>query len=486
MYDIIVIGAGVVGASIARELARYKLNIAVLEAGSDAAAGSSGANSGIVHAGYDCKPGTLMARLNVQGNAMYDRICKELDVPFRRNGSLVLAFNDEDVFQLERLMVQGVKNGVADLRLLPANEVLEMEPSINPGVVAALWAPTGGITSPYELTIAMAENAADNGVEFYFEHRVESIERKENDKFRIITSRRDFVASCVINAAGVNGDVISKMAGDDSFIIHPRKGEYCLYDRKWGNMVSRTVFQPPSNMGKGVLVTPTVDGNLLIGPNAVDTEKRDDDCTSAEGLAFIYSKALESVPSLPGDGVITVFAGLIAIADEGDFIVRPSGVSEKIIHAAGICSPGLTAAPAIAREVNAILTGICGPLELKKDFNPIRKGIKRFRDMDWEERMQIVKEDPKYGRIVCRCETVTEGEIVQALRTKLPVNTTDAIKRRTRAGMGRCQGGFCTPRIMEIIERELGIPMEYITKKGGSSRIVLGRIKDFLEEGGEL
>jgi glycerol-3-phosphate dehydrogenase len=483
MYDVVIIGAGVVGTGIARELARYKLNIAVLEAGSDVAVGSSGANSGIVHAGYDCKPGTLMARLNVQGNAMFDEISRELDVPFKRNGSLVLAFNEDDISQLELLMTQGIRNGVPDLQILSGEEVLEMEPNVSSDVIAALWAPTGGITCPYGLAIAMAENAADNGVEFYFEHRVEYIEKKENGVFRIVTSRRDFAARYIVNAAGINGDVISKMAGDDSFSIHPRKGEYCLYDRKWGNTVKRTIFQPPSKMGKGVLVTPTVDGNLLVGPSAVDTDKRDDDYTSAEGLDFVYNIALKSVPSLSGDGVITVFAGLRAIADGGDFIIRPSYKVEGFIHAAGICSPGLTAAPAIAREVAAILARLSGELEPNKAFNPLRKGIKRFRDMDWEARAQLVEEDPRYGRIVCRCETVTEGEIVEALKSKLPVNAIDAIKRRTRAGMGRCQGGFCTPRIMEIVERELGIPMECITKKGGSSRIVLGKIKDFLKEG---
>ncbi|NLX71382.1 MAG: NAD(P)/FAD-dependent oxidoreductase [Clostridiales bacterium] len=485
MYDVVIIGAGVVGASIARELSRYDLSIAVLEAGSDVAAGSSGANSGIVHAGYDCNPGTLMARLNVKGNAMFDQISRELDVPFKRNGSLVLAFNEEDISQLEHLKAKGEINGVEDLKILSAEEVLKLEPNINTNVIAALWAPTGGIVCPYGLTIAMAENAADNGVEFYFDNRVVSIDKRENGKFYIETTAGKFISRYVINAAGANADIISNMVGDDSFNIHPRKGEYCLYDRKWGNMVERTIFQPPSAMGKGVLVTPTVDGNLLIGPNAFDTEKRDDNYTSAEGLDFVYNRALESVPSLPRDGVITVFAGLRAIADAQDFIIRPSYKVEGFIQAAGICSPGLTAAPAIAEEVAAILSKVEGGLEYNKDFNPVRKGIKRFRDMDWNARAQMVKEDPRYGRIVCRCETVTEGEIVQALHTKLPVNTIDGIKRRTRAGMGRCQGGFCTPRIMEIIERELGIPMEYITKKGGSSRIVYGRIKDLLEEGEE-
>ncbi|MBM7581790.1 glycerol-3-phosphate dehydrogenase [Caldicoprobacter guelmensis] len=489
MFDVAIIGAGVVGCSIARELARYKLDVCVLEAKSDVAMGSSGANSGIVHAGYDCKPGTLMAYLNVKGNVMYDDIARELDVPFKRNGSLVLAFTDEDVQTLHRLLDQGIKNGVTRLKILSAKEVLDMEPNLNPSIKAALWAPAGGITSPFEVTIAMAENAADNGVQFYLGHQVLSIQRCGDSKFHIETSKGAFISRYVINAAGINSDLVSQMVGDHSFSIYPRKGEYCLYDKKWGNLVNSTIFQPPSRLGKGVLVTPTVDGNLLIGPNAVDINDRDDVDTTDEGLGFVYQKALESVPLLPRTDVITQFAGLRAIADGEDFIIRPSHIVEGFVHVAGICSPGLSAAPAIAKYVVDILNGIMQrnshKLEPKKDFNPHRRGISRFSDADWHTREELIKKDSRFGRIVCRCEMVTEGEIVEALHRNPPALTLDAIKRRTRAGMGRCQGGFCTPRIMEIMERELDIPMEQITKKGGRSRLVLGRIKDFLEGDGE-
>jgi len=486
MFDVAVVGAGVVGCSIARELARYKLDVCVLEAKSDVAMGSSGANSGVVHAGYDCKPGTLMAHLNVVGNTMYDDIARELDVPFKRNGSLVLAFTDDDMSTLQRLMDQGIKNGVTGLKILPAEEVLKMEPRLNSSIKAALWAPTGGITSPFEVTIAMAENAADNGVQFYFNHTVLSIQRHSDGKFHIETSGGTFTARYVINAAGINSDLISQMIGDDSFRIRPRKGEYCLYDKKWGSLVTSTIFQPPSKLGKGVLVTPTVDGNLLIGPNAVDVDQRDDVDTTADGLSFVYQKALESVPSLPRTDVITEFAGLRAIADGEDFIIRPSHKAEGFIQVAGICSPGLSAAPAIGKYVADILNGIMRKdgrqLEIRSDFNPYRKGISRFSHADWHTREELIRKDPRFGRIICRCEMVTEGEIVQALHRSLPALTVDAVKRRTRAGMGRCQGGFCTPRIMEIMERELGIPMEQITKKGEGSRIMMGKIKDFLGE----
>lgn len=486
MFDVAIIGAGVVGCSIARELARYKLDVCVLEARSDVAMGSSGANSGIVHAGYDCKPGTLMARLNVEGNIMYDEIARELDFPFRRNGSLVLAFTEEDMRTLERLMDQGMRNGVPRLEILSVEEVLRIEPNLNPEIKGALWAPTGGITSPFEVTIAMAENAADNGVQFYLDHAVLSIQRHSDGNFRIETSRGDIISRYVVNAAGINSDLISQMIGEHTFSIQPRKGEYCLYDKKWGSLVTSTIFQPPSRLGKGVLVTPTVDGNLLIGPNAVDIERRDDVDTTPEGLNFVYQKALESVPLLPKNDIITQFAGLRVIADSGDFIIRPSHTVEGFIQVAGICSPGLSAAPAIGKYVVTILNGIMQKegrgLEQKRDFNPYRRGISRFSDVDWHTREELVKKDAKFGRVICRCEMVTEGEIVQALHRNPPALTIDAIKRRTRAGMGRCQGGFCTPRIMEIMERELGIPMDQLTKKGVGSRIVLGRIKEFLGE----
>jgi glycerol-3-phosphate dehydrogenase len=486
MFDVAIVGAGVVGCSIARELARYRLDVCVLEAKSDVAMGSSGANSGIVHAGYDCKQGTLMARLNVAGNSLYEDIARELDIPFRRNGSLVLAFTDEDIQTLYRLMDQGIKNGVIGLKILPVEQVLKMEPNLNSSIKAALWAPTGGITSPFEVTIAMADNAADNGVQFYLGHAVLSIRRYDHGKFHVETSKGTFVSRYVINAGGINSDLVSQMVGDRSFSIHPRKGEYCLYDKKWGSMVTGTIFQPPSRSGKGVLVTPTVDGNLLIGPNAVDICHRDDVDTTDDGLGFVYQKALESVPSLPRADVITQFAGLRAIADGEDFIIRPSPTAERFIEVAGICSPGLSAAPAIAKYVvdilNAVMQRNGHGLEHKKDFNPYRKGISRFSDADWHTREELIKKDQRFGRIVCRCEMVTEGEIVQAIHRNPTAFTIDAIKRRTRAGMGRCQGGFCTPRIMEIIERELGIPMEQITKKGDDSRIVLGKVKEFLGE----
>ena len=479
MYDIIIIGAGVIGTSAARELSRYDLDIALLEANYDVATGSSGANSAIVHAGYDCTPGTLMARLNVKGNEMYEQTASELDVPFKRIGSMVIALTDEDMDTLNVLLKNGRRNGVKGLELLNKKQALNMQPNLNPDILGALWAPTAGITCPYEMTIAMAENAVQNGVHIFLNTAVKNI-CKQGEIFKIQTSNGEFESKYIVNCAGVKSDLISKMAGADEFNIIPRKGEYCLYDKKLGDKVSCVIFQPPSKLGKGVLVTPTVDGNLLIGPNAVDIDNREDSSTTPEGLEYVFHKALSSVPTLSRRDIIRTFSGIRAVSDTGDFIVGESQTLDGFFNAAGICSPGLSAAPAIGREIADIVSGKVNGLKLNKTFSPYRKAIPRFREMSWEEKDKLIKIKPSYGRIICRCETVTEGEIIDAIHRPRPALTVDAVKRRTRAGMGRCQGGFCTPRVMEIIERELGLEFDRITKKGENSNIAVGRIKEDL------
>ena len=475
MYDVIIIGAGVIGAAVARELSRFRLRTAVLEAKADVAMGSSGANSAIVHAGYDARPGTAMARTNVAGNALYDTWREELNIPFVRNGSLVLAFDEEDLATLEKLYMQGVQNGVEGQRILTGQQAREMEPALSEDVLGALYQPMGGITSPYQAVVALMENAAQNGVEVYLEHPVTAI-KKDGDGFIIQCPHRDFHTKLIVNCAGVMADRIARMAGDDSFSITPRRGEYCLYDKREGADVAHTLFQPPSKMGKGILVTPTVDGNLLTGPTAQDIEDRDDTGTTDIGIGEVLIKSTKSVPGLSNRGVIRTFAGLRAQASTGDFILGESEAVPGLIHGAGICSPGLSAAPAIGRELADAVCRLI-PCEDNPDFDPVRKAIPNFRESDWETRERLIREDPRYGRIVCRCETVTEAEIAAALHRPLPARTLDAIKRRTRAGMGRCQGGFCTTRLMEIIEAELGIPIVEQTKKGGASKIVTGRIK---------
>jgi len=475
MYDVIIIGAGVIGAATARELSRFRLRTAVLEAKADVAMGSSGANSAIVHAGYDATPGTAMARTNVAGNRLYDTWREELNIPFTRNGSLVLAFSEEDMDTLEELHRQGVQNGVEGQRILSGEEARGMEPALSEDIIGALYEPMGGITSPYQVTVALMENAAHNGVDVYLEHPVTEIKKEEN-AFIIQTPLGDFHTKLIVNCAGVQADSIARMAGDDSFSIIPRRGEYCLYDKREGEDVAHTLFQPPGKMGKGILVTPTVDGNLLTGPTARDIEDKDDTATTDIGIGEVLIKSAMSVPGLNRRGVIRTFAGLRAQASTGDFILGESKAVPGLIHGAGICSPGLSAAPAIGRELAAEVCRLL-PCADKPDFDPVREAIPNFRESDWETREKLIREDPRYGRIVCRCESVTEAEIAAALHRPLPARTLDAIKRRTRAGMGRCQGGFCTPRIMEIIERELHIPILEQTKKGGLSKIVTGRIK---------
>ena len=419
-----------------------------------------------------------MARFNVEGNGLFDEIKSELDIPFKRTGSLVLAFDDEDKRMLEKLFIQGEKNGVEGLEIISRDEVMDREPNINPNIKSALWAPTAGITCPYELTVAYMENAIDNGVKLFLEHTVTGLSKDRDGSFTVITSKGKFRALYIINCAGVQGDMISNMLGLEEFSIIPRRGEYLLYDRKYGNTVNSVIFQPPSRRGKGVLVTQTVDGNLLVGPNAEDITSREDISTTNSGLDYVYNMAKRSIPDLTRKGVIRTFAGLRAISDTGDFIIGPSTEIEGLFHVAGICSPGLSAAPAIGKELARIIGEHVGSLREKTDFNPYRCAIPRFKDLSLGEQQRLIDKDPRYGRVICRCETVTEGEIIEALHRSLPVNTIDGVKRRTRAGMGRCQGGFCTPRIMDIMARELHVSMEDITKCGADSNIVVGKIRE--------
>jgi len=478
-YDVVVIGGGVTGCAIARALSAYQLKAALLEAADDVAMGSSRANSAIVHSGYDAEPGTLMAEMNVKGNAMMEQLCRELNVPFKRTGSMTLAFDEDQKALLVKLLSQGIKNGVPGVEICSGEWALEKEPNLSPDVKAVLWAPSAAINCPYQLTVALAENAAANGVEVKTGWKLTKVEEAEdgltltNEKGESITTRY------MVNAAGLYADDVSRIAGGEEFTIFPRRGEYMLLDRKEGKRVSTVIFQTPTKMGKGVLVSPTVDGNVFAGPTSEDIEDKTDTSTTAEGMAALKAAACLSVPSLGLNQVITSFTGLRAQwKEKHDFIIKISDSQKRLVQAAGICSPGLTSAPAIAERVVELL-GEAG-LELTKDesFNPIRPHKKPFREMTNEERAEAIKENPLYGRIICRCETVTEAEIVAAIHADVPATSVDAVKRRTRAGMGRCQGGFCSPRVMEILARELGCDMGEITKFGGNSWLTCGRIKE--------
>ncbi|MDF2506101.1 NAD(P)/FAD-dependent oxidoreductase [Clostridium sp.] len=476
MFDVIIIGAGVIGCSIAREISRYNMKICVLEKDIDVANGTSKANSGIVHAGYDAKFGSLKSLLNVRGNKMFDRLSEELDFPFKRNGSLVLCFNEEDLDKLRALKENGDKNKVPNLKILNKEEIKTIEPNVGNNAVAALYAPTGGIVCPYEMTIAYAENAYDNNVQFQLETEVKSI-IKDNSKFIINTDKGEFTSRLIVNASGLFADEINNMLSENKFNIIPRKGEYCLFDKDARESLEKTLFQLPSNMGKGVLVTPTVDGNLLIGPSATDIEDKEDLSTSGQGLDDILSKAKLTIDKIPMRQIITSFSGLRAHSERNDFIIGEAEDVPNFINAAGIESPGLSSAPAIAEMVRDMVVEKLSPNK-NENFNPIRKGIPKFREMTNEERSKLIAKDRAYGRIVCRCEIVTEGEIINSIKRPLGAKTLDGIKRRTRSGMGKCQGGFCSNKIVDILSRELDIPLEDVSKFGSNSNLLTGKIKE--------
>ncbi len=464
MLDVVIIGAGVNGCAIARELSKKKLNIAVLEKSADVCEGTSKANSGIAHAGFDAKPGTLMAKLNLRGSNMMEQLSKELDFPYKRNGSLVLCFDEKDKGALEELKERGVKNGVKDLQILSKEQLRELEPGVGEKAAGALYAPTGAIVCPFGLTIALAENAAVNGVKFYFKTKVEDIKKKEKG-YEIFTDQGIFEARTVINAAGVYADQIHNMVceKEDEFLITPRKGEYMLYDKKVGDLVSHTLFQLPTALGKGVLVTPTVHGNLLMGPTAQDGEDKEGIKTTAEGISKILEKAAYSVRKVPSEHVITSFAGLRAHGPKGDFIIGEVKGASGFFDVAAMESPGLTCAPAVGEYVADMVNAFLKPEE-NKDFIKTRKGIPSMAFASEEERQRLIGEDPAYANVICRCEMVTEGEILNAIRRPLGATTVDGIKRRTRAGMGRCQAGFCLPRTVEILARELKVDESMVMK----------------------
>ena len=501
MYDIAVIGAGVVGGMIARALSAYRLRVCILEKGHDVAVGASCANSAIVHAGFDAHEGSLKAKLNVRGSELMAGVCEELGVKYKNNGSLVIGFGEEDRETVESLRRRGEANGVKGLKVIDQAELRRLEPNISENAVCALWAPTGAIVCPYELTIAAVGNAMDNGAELKLDFRVSGIEKIPGG-YRVFgaagtgaaagqnaagADADGTVAACaengavletryIINAAGVHADEIARMVGDDSFSIHPRRGEYVLLDKECGGLVSHTIFRTPTKMGKGILVTPTVDGNLLTGPTSVDMQDKEDKATTAEGLARVMSEAQENVRGIPFGKSITSFCGLRAVGSTGDFIINRFG--EGFFNVAGIESPGLSSAPAIAEYVLSLLREAGVALEPKADYNPRRPAMHAFREATIEEKNRIIRENPAYGRVICRCETVTEGEILAAIRTNPRPRDLDGVKRRTRAQMGRCQGGFCSPYIVELLAEELHIPYEAVTKFGGGSVVNVGRTKE--------
>ena len=481
MYDVLIIGGGVTGSAIARELSRYDLKTALFEKGEDVCSGTSKANSGIAHAGFDAAPGSWKAKMNIRGSRMLEELSRKLDFPYKRNGSLVLCFDEKDRPHLEKLLEQGKKNGVEGLEILEKKELLALEPALSEAVVCALHAPTGGIVCPFKLNIALAENAAVNGVEFHLKEGVLTVEKADfpgnTEGYRVVTEKGSYETRTVVNAAGLYGDTFHNQVSGEKLHITPRKGEYCLMDKKVGRLVSHTIFQMPTAMGKGVLVTPTVHGNLMVGPTAMDISDKEGVDTTAEGLDEVLKKAALSVKSLPKGVTITSFAGLRAHEDGDDFILGEVKDAPGFFDAVGIESPGLTSAPAIgewmAERVVEKLR-VTQKVEEKRDFQETRKDIPCIASMDPAEAAELIAENPAYGTVICRCEKITEGEIIDAIRRPLGARSLDGIKRRTRAGMGRCQAGFCSTKVMEILARELGIPLEEVTKAGGDSRMLTG------------
>ena len=468
MRDIIVIGAGVVGCSIARELSKYNLDVLVVEKNSDVSEGISKGNSGIVHAGYNEKIGTLKAKLNIEGNKIFDDLSRDLQFPFKRNGAFILAFKDEDIKTLESLKENGEKLGVEGLEILTREEALNIEPNLNKEIVGVLNVKTSGIVSPYEMTIALAENAAENGVEFKLNSKVTNIE-KISEGYKVTLNNKELVSGkIIINASGLEGAFLNNLVSMSKREINPVKGEYCLFDKVAGAMINKTLFQVPNKLSKGVLVTPTAEGNLLVGPNAVEGKTLE---TSREGIDEILDKSKKSLEELPVARILNTFSGIRPKTKGGDFIIEEVEDAKNFINVIGIDSPGLTAAPAIGVYVVNMIKEKLDLVE-KKNFKKTREKIVRFAELSLEEKNKLIKEKPAYGHMVCKCEFVTEGEIVEAIHRPIKALTVDAIKRRTRASMGGCQGIGCTLPISKILSRELGIDISDINKNSEGSPVI--------------
>ena len=476
IYDVIIIGGGVTGCCIARTLSKYDLKICVLEKEAEIASGTTKANSGVVHSGYSSPREYIKRHLCIKGNKLYTQAVKELNFPFKRIGSFVVALEDEQIKELDDVKKKGIEDGITDLELIfDKDAILHMEPNLTEDVVGVLHAPSAGIVSPYELTFALAENAAFNGVKFFRNHEVIKIQHQDYI-FTVKTYQGEFQSKNLINAAGLHASTISKMLGLDYFSIMPRKGEYIIFDRN-ALQLNKVLFPMATKISKGILVCPTLHGNTFVGPNAQNINDREDLSTTTAGLKEILDGAKNLVPNLPLRSSIRNFAGLRAVPDTYDFIIDNTDVY-GFINVAGILSPGLTATFAIAEKVVEYLELLGIELKTRENYNPIRPKSDRFKDFTKEELDTKIHEDPSWGRIICRCENIPEREIIDAIHAPVGSKTVDGIKFRCRPGMGRCQGGFCRPRVIEILARELGLKYEEITKRGEDTNILIGKTKN--------
>ncbi len=482
MYDIAIIGAGISGSAIARELSKYNLKTIVLEKGVEVCQGTTKANSAIVHGGFDAKEGSLKAKLNVAGNKLYPKLCEDLNVEFKQNGSLVLAFNEEDEKHIKDLYERGIRNNVEGLKILNREEVIEIEPNVNKSVISALLCDVAGIVCPFNLNVALMENAIENGVKLQVQSKVVGIE-KVDDYFDIkLLNKENIKSKYVINAAGVYADKINNMVGGDEYFIIPRKGEYKVLDKSEGKMVNHVIFQCPTEKGKGVLVTKTVHGNLLVGPNATVVNNAEDITTTRDGINEIVENSKKSIENIDFRKTITSFGGVRATPNTGDFCIFASDKCKNFINVGGIESPGLASAPGVAKYVVELLQNEGLILVEKTNFNPIRNKNKSFVKMNNEEKNAMIKNNKNYGKIVCRCESITEAEIIDAINSTCGARTVDGVKRRVRPGMGRCQGGFCGPKVIEIIARELNMSVEDVLKDYEKSNMVVGKVKELRGE----
>ena len=476
--QVVIVGGGIIGTATARELSRYNVDVLLLEAEAEVGWGTTKANSGIVHGGFHEEPGTLKAKYCFPGNQMYPQLCEELDVCFKQNGILMVGRTPEEMETVQEYYKRGTERGVK-LQLLSKEELLEQEPNLDPELAGALYAPEGGSVMPFELAAALMENAVQNGVRYEVNAKVIGAWAEGGKKY-LETVEKVIEADYVINAAGLFSDDLARMFGDDYFSIRPRKGEEYIFDLSVKDMVKSTIFPVPGKISKGILVIPTAAGNLMMGPTGDNVDEKEDLGTSQDGFNRVFDGAKSLVPGLDPRKIIAQFAGVRAASDRGDFIVELSPNVPGLVHLAGIESPGLTAAPAIAADVPRLLREAGLELEEKEDFNPRRSGVIRFHTLSREEQDKLVQEDPSFGRIICRCESITEGEIVDAIHRG--ARTLDGIKFRVRAGAGRCQGGFCQPFITQILSRELGIPVTQVTKAGPGSEQVKYEAKELSEQ----
>jgi len=492
--DVTIIGGGVIGTVIARELSRYNLNIILLEKEDDVAMGTSKGNLGIIHAGYNADFNTLKGQLNIKSNSIFDKLCQDLKVPFKRIGSLVVGFNEKDLKELKKLKENGEKNDLKNLEIVADDKLFKLEPNLNHEAKYALYAPSAGIISPYKFNIALADNAVVNGVKVLLETEAIDVKCENGQVVSVLTDKGIINTRIVINAAGLYADDIANAAGHN-FRINPLKGEYQVFDKKWGSLVNHVLFPIPTKLSKGIVISPSVYGNLLIGPNCYQVKEKNDLATTKVGMDEVYTGAKKLISHLPDQDKVTSFSGLRATVEgRNDFIIEASEKIKGFINVAGIKSPGLSAAPAIAEMVLSILKEVTSKIFPKLELNYQDNFVETLNELprlaDYlnkiEEWQEIIEKDSDYGEIICRCENISKGEIIKAIHQPVPARSLDAIKRRTRAGMGRCQGGFCSPRVLRILSEELKIPFLKVTKKGLGSEILKTMIKDMVNKGAKI